>query len=738
MEKLTGVVEKVTCYKQDSGYTVAQMLTESHGKVKIVGYMPPGIQGSSATVEGKWATHPKYGTQFKVSGFKTEKPNGEAGIVNYLSSGSLPGIGKVTAQRIYDSFGAQSLEIIEKQPDKLLEIKGITVPKLVKITEAFNQDKEMRSYIVKIQEYDISLNTAIKIYTTYKERCLTILKENPYALIRDVKGIGFQKADEIARRTGIAEDSPVRIQAAVMYCLGECFHTGNVYLMRNELINESQCILGFEKHDSVVEALGELIADGRIYVEEGSGGEERCYLPMLAHAENASARILASLLQATPEEINSEKLIGAYEATLHFELDKSQRDAIAQALSSQCAVITGGPGTGKTTIINGLCMSFAAQHLRIALAAPTGRAAKRMEETSGMEAKTVHRLLEYKYVKETNKLTFTRDETNPLDADVVIVDEASMLDLMLLFALIRAIKPGARLFFVGDVDQLPSVGPGNVLKDIIDSGVVTVVCLKQVHRQSEGSAICVNAERINNGETPYRKNGEFEFIKTESPEQTQEEVLRVVEKLREEGCDVMRDVQVLSPMKKGPAGTIALNEQLQSLLNPLLAGKREQAFGTMILREGDKVLQTKNAYDVGWKDLKTGNTGEGVFNGDLGIVTKLDPVHKLVEIIFNGDKQSIYAYTDIEDMLHSYAITVHKSQGAEFPFVVIPVMSGSPQFLNRRLLYTAVTRAKKRLILVGGGKSLGNMIRSTYTDNRNTALCQKLFEQFTGLEDVPF
>ncbi len=728
MESLKGTVEQIVFRNKSNGYTVATLEVDGD-MVTIVGNFDDINTGEYLKVTGYWTNHSTYGEQFAVSTYAMEMPTSRDGITRYLSSGVLPGIGEKTAQAIVDRFGEETLDILDNDPDRLGEIRGIGKKTLAGIKEVYFEQREVRQIMIEIQDYGISSNWAMKLYQTYKSETIPLLLNRPYQMIEDIRGIGFKVADHIARQIGFETNSPGRILAGIHYSLRECYNRGNTYMSEDQLIKGSARLLGVSESE-VDDMIGELIFSGQ--VKQELVDDKNVYYPLkLYEAEDNTALSMARISQCTYDlaKVDLVAEIDAYEREMKIHLDSHQREAIEAAVNNGAIVITGGPGTGKTTIINGIVRIFSALGLESVLAAPTGRAAKRMKETTGFEAKTIHRLLEYEYSMDDDFASFLRDETNPLEVDAIIVDESSMIDILLMDSLLMAINPGTRLILVGDADQLPSVGPGNVLKDIIDSQVVKVLSLKQIYRQSEESLISINAHAINEGVYPDINNqSDFLFLNKNDPDKLLRDILDLVASRipKARGFSDIQDIQVISPMKKGTVGVVNLNKSLQAVLNPPDPQKNQREFGAEIFREGDKVMQIKNNYRLKWED--DSEVGEGVYNGDIGILKALNSREKTFTIAFNDGKVVNYNFDQMEEITHAYAMTVHKSQGSEFPVVIMPIVGGPPIFLNRKLLYTAVTRAKKLLILMGNAAVFKRMIKSEAAQERQTALRQRIID----------
>ncbi|MEG2897231.1 MAG: ATP-dependent RecD-like DNA helicase, partial [Eubacterium sp.] len=704
METLKGTVEHIIFHNDKNGYTVADF--DVHGQLAtVVGCFEELKEGEFLKLTGFWKEHQNYGEQFQMETYVLDLPTSEEGIIRYLSSGLLPGIGEKTAIEIVNHFGTETLEVLDNTPDRLKEVKGVGKKTLANIKEVYSEQKEIRDVMIQIQEYGISSTYAMKLYKTYKGDTVRVLLDNPYQIIKDIRGIGFKIADQIAAQLGFEAMNPKRILSGISFCLQDCYSRGNTYMTEKDLIAYSASILGVPMEDVELQ-LQELALKGDIKLEFID--DEPAYYPTaLFEAEDNAALSMVRLANSTFEmkTVDIPAKIEAYEADMSIRLDERQSEAITAAIENGIVIITGGPGTGKTTIINGVVYIFKSLGMKTVLAAPTGRAAKRITETTGETAKTIHRLLEYDYSVDDDYPSFNRNEENPLDVDAIILDEASMIDIVLMNSLLEAIKPGTRLILVGDADQLPSVGPGNVLKDLIDSDTVKVVRLDRIYRQSEESMISINAHAINEGIVPEINNySDFMFIRKMEQETVLQTILELVAwRIPEKkGFDAMKDIQVISPIKKGKLGVISLNKELQEVLNPAADYKKEKEFGTIIFREGDKVMQIKNNYKLKWEDIYSLETGEGVYNGDIGNIIKIDDRDKTFQILFTDDKKVIYEFDHLDELTHAYAMTVHKSQGSEFPVVIMPMVGGPPMFLNRKLLYTAVTRAKKMLMLIGG------------------------------------
>jgi len=727
-----GTVEEIIYQNEDNGYAIFDLDANDAGLITCVGTVPFLKCGEILIVSGTWVTHKSYGEQLKVAFFQRIEPESKDAILTYLSSGIVRGIGKATAEKIVDRFGEESLRVIVDAPERLAELKGITVEKAMKISENYMAVSEKEQLVLFLQKYGISANYAVKVYDLFGKRAVELIKENPYLLCERIRGISFKTADAVAAKAGCAPNNIHRIKSGIKYILTHYAGSeGHTYLKRETLIALSVRMLGIDGLEAE-NALVRLLAERELVLKKIEN-EDAVLLPALYHAEY----MIAKSIKMLTEDIKAENILGAEKEIAKTEketgivLTEKQRTAALCALNSGVTVITGGPGTGKTTIINFIIKLFSKNKKKIALTAPTGRAAKRMTELCAKEAKTIHRLLEVGYREDDVLREYIVNTGDALEDDVIIVDEVSMVDVMLMSALISSVKPGARLILVGDSDQLPSVGAGNVLKDIIESGTVPTVRLDTVFRQAEESMIVVNAHKINMGEYPLvnKKDKDFFFLETEDIQKTAALVSDLVSRRLPTayGYAPMTDIQVITPMKKTQAGVFQLNETLQSLLNPKSATKNERAFQNRILREGDKVMQIKNNYDIKWKRKETKEEGYGVYNGDIGKITEVK--NTSVTVLFDDGKEVSYENAMLEEIELSYAITVHKSQGSEFKTVVIPIFRGTEKLFSRNLLYTAVTRAKEMVVLVGEKAALLKMVDNDYEAKRFSTLCHQLMQE---------
>lgn len=735
MVTVTGYVDKIVFRNEDNGYTVFNFI-EGKKEHVCVGVLQSINEGEYAQISGDVVIHPVYDEQIRVSSYELRMPDDEESILRYLGSGAIKGIGMKMADKIVHKFGIEALRIVEEEPERLAEIKGISLAKAMDISAQLEEKKDMRSVMMYLQKYGISTALGLKIYKQYGSQVSKVLEENPYRLADDIQGIGFRIADEIARRVGIFSNSDFRIQSGISYVLMQASNEGHTYLPKDQLFVRTCRLLELEESD-LDQHLLDLIINKKIIVKKTDDGDF-VYAATYYYTELNVARMLLDLNFITDEEEGQVlRELPGIEQRLDMVLEEQQKNAVIEAANNGILVITGGPGTGKTTTINAIIQYFEARGKEIRLAAPTGRAAKRMTETTGYEAQTIHRLLELSGGMEEGELTrFERNEMNPLEADVLIIDEMSMVDIFLMHALLRAVSVGTRLVLVGDVDQLPSVGAGNVLKDIIQSACFPVVKLDKIFRQATQSDIVTNAHRINHGEMLDLKkfSKDFLFIKREDASRIAGVIVTLIrEKLPGYVGAGMTEIQVLSPTKKGNLGTVSLNRILQKELNPPAREKKEQEHGDMIFREGDKVMQIKNNYQLEWERRGhygiVSERGVGVFNGDMGIIRTINNTTELMEVEFDDSRYVVYGFKDLEELELAYAVTVHKSQGSEYPAVIIPVLSGPAMLMNRNILYTAVTRAKQCVCLVGIESTVEAMIANAGEHKRYCSLHLRLTEQ---------
>ena len=732
MEIIEAFADETVFRNEENGYTVL-VVKAGKSRVSAVGIMPPIAVGEKLRITGDWTEHPVYGRQIKVQSIDIEKPTTLSGIEKYLSSGMIRGIGPATAKLLIRAFGEETLDVLYSQPEKLLDVPGIGQKRAQMIQESYAEQAQQREAMVFLQSYGVTPALAVKIYKRYGENVRQVITRNPYRLVEDVEGIGFKTADRIAASLGIEQSSEYRLSAGVKYTLSEATAgAGHCYLPRPELALAARRLLGSDA-DSIDRTIDSLILSHDISAQilPCDNGEEvvALYLPSTYRAESEVARRLREMIDAMPDSMASDLTaqIDELERIEGLAFHSQQRQAIETAVTHGMTVITGGPGTGKTTIIKCI-IKLLSVHGDVALAAPTGRAAKRMSEACGMEAKTLHRLLEYG----GEEGDFARSEDNPLEIDTLIIDEMSMVDIFLMRSLLRALVPGTRLIMVGDADQLPSVGAGNVLRDILDSGVIPSVRLTEIFRQDEKSMIVYNAHRINRGESPRlnAKGSDFFFERAVSPSDAAKRIVTLCSARLPGflGLDPVRQMQVLSPTKKGECGVWMLNQLLQAEFNPPASGKHERVRGDTTFREGDKVMQTRNNYQLKWKkDGAIGiEDGQGVFNGDIGFVTFIDPQEHVMEVQFDDERTATYEGGDVDDLELAYCISVHKSQGSEFPVVIMPAVGGPPMLLTRNLFYTAVTRARRMVMIVGRENAIEQMIANVNTRRRYSALCWRL------------
>lgn len=726
-ETVTGLVESVIFQSPETGYTVCEIEDENGLPQTLVGTMPYLSEGDTVTAAGRFINHPTYGRQFKVEMYEKTLPTGEDDIYRYLASGAIRGIGPKTAERIVEKFGDDSFDVIENHPDWLAEIPGISRRKALEISESFSDMSGARSVMMFCSEFFGSA-TSMKIYRKWGGGAVDRIRKNPFSLCESFSGIGFARADSIAESCGIAKDSTERICAGIIHILRLSAHTGGHTCLPRETVLSETSKLTETDIKFAENALQKLLSEKKIF-EKKQDGVEMIFLARYRNAELFCAETLKKINSLCPT-VSADDIDGFInKAQLQSGITYAalQREAIYAALRNGIMVLTGGPGTGKTTIIKALISILSDMGMKCALCAPTGRAAKRMSEATGHEAKTVHRLLEMERSDENDEPVFTRCEKNRLDENTVIVDETSMMDILLLEALLKAVKPGSRLIFIGDRDQLPSVGAGNVLADIIDSKVFETVCLTEIFRQAEESRIIVNAHLINEGKLPLldNKSKDFFFLSREGDRETAMTVADLVKNRlpRAYGGEIADGIQVITPSRKGDAGTASLNALLQERLNPPTKGKKQKEAHGIMFREGDRVMQNKNDYAVEWE--KDGSAGLGIFNGDIGTLSLLDPAGGTMELDFDG-RIAEYEFSQFEELEHAYAITVHKSQGSEYPVVIIPLYGCAPMLLTRNLLYTAVTRAEKMVVLVGRRDILEKMVSNNRYTKRYSGLCSAL------------
>ena len=734
MEKITGYIDHIIFRNEDNGYTVFQLNNEE-GELTCVGKFSYIGEGEFLELEGEYTMHPSYGMQLQVTNHRIKEPEDRESIERYLGSGAVKGIGPALAGKIVAKFGEDTFRIMEEEPERLAEIKGISERKAREICVQVEEKKDLRQAMIYLQKYGISIHLAVKIYQKYGLGTYSVLEENPYKLADDIEGVGFRTADEIASRIGIHTDSDFRIQSGIFYTLLQSVQEGHVYLEENVLSERAAQLLEVELKD-IEKYLMDLAMAKKVVLKQ-DGEKVRVYPAQYYYMEMNTARMLKELNinYDAPDDLIRRR-IDKLEDETESTLDEQQKRAVAEAVKHGIFILTGGPGTGKTTTINAMIRYFLSEGMDIRLAAPTGRAAKRMTETTGYEAQTIHRLLEVSgSPEESSKGGFGRNQDNPLETDVVIIDEMSMVDLALMHALLSSVVPGTRVIFVGDRNQLPSVGPGKVLQDLIESHAFPVMMLTRIFRQAQESDIVVNAHRINAGEEVRldNKSRDFFFLKRQDADVIISVILTLIQKKLPRYVKAkMTDIQVLAPMKKGLLGVERLNRILQQYLNPPSVKKQEKEYGERLFRVGDKVMQTKNNYQLEWEiATKYGlvvDKGVGVFNGDIGIVTAIHTYDETVEVEFDEKRKVKYPYKMLDELVRAYAITIHKSQGSEFPAVVIPLLAGPRQLYCRNLLYTAVTRAKKCVTLVGNETVFREMIQNVDEQKRNTSLAERIQE----------
>ena len=732
MESLAGYVEHIIYRNADNGYTVLNLVS-GEDEITCVGIFSAIAEGENIEAQGEYTEHPTYGQQFKVTSFEEKAPEDEEAIERYLGSGAIKGIGLAMAARIVRHFKEDTFRIIEEEPERLAEIKGISNRKAMEIASQVNEKRDLRQAMIFLQQYGITMNLAVKVYQAYGQDVYGIIRENPYRLADDIDGVGFRTADEIAARVGIRMDSDFRVRSGILYTLLQASGEGHTYLPETELTPRASKLLNVTA-EQVEKQYMDLAIERKIILKQMED-QTQIYAASFYYMEANTATMLKRLnVSYDVSDAEIEQRIRGIEKKSGMTLDEHQVTAVKEAVRNGLLVITGGPGTGKTTTINTIIRYFELEGLEIFLAAPTGRAAKRMSETTGFEARTVHRMLELNGGAEGSG-GFERDESNPLEANVIIVDEMSMVDISLMYSLLKAISVGTRLILVGDVNQLPSVGPGSVLRDIIQSHACNVVMLTKIFRQASTSDIIVNAHKINHGEEVIldNKSMDFFFLKRYDADVIINVVLQLIKQKLPKFVDATPyDIQVLTPMRKGLLGVERLNGILQRYMNPPANDKVEKEYGSTVFREGDKVMQTKNNYQLAWEiRTKFGLTvdkGLGIFNGDMGIIRQINDFAEQMIIEFDEGRMVEYPYKLLDELELAYAITIHKSQGSEYPAVVIPLLSGPMMLMNRNLLYTAVTRARKCVTLVGNEVTFQQMIQNTSQQKRYSGLCDRLKE----------
>ena len=726
LEEKQGTIAEIIFHNSENGYTVAIFETETDA-FTVVGNLPAVTAGRSYILQGEFTTHPVYGEQFSIKSFEEVMPSTEGGIREFLASEAMKGIGRKTAAAIVSVFGTDTLRIIEEEPQRLTDVPGIGKKTAERISLAFGKHREFASIVLYLQQFGINAEYAMKLYRVYGSGTIEAVKENPYRLVEDIFGVGFKKADKIADRMGVARDDEFRIKSGVKFTLSYFAGEGNTFLPQDMLCEKAGQLLDLPI-ELIEEQLIDMAFEGDIYIEK-LDGRNAVFLAAYYLAEQNVCKCLSAINDASLKPVAGgiDSLINRTENATGIYLSENQKHAVKTSLQMGVSIITGGPGTGKTTIINTIINILEESGLKTAIAAPTGRAAKRITETSGHYASTIHRLLEYYFSESENMMRFGKTKEDPLDYDAVIVDEASMIDLILMNGLVSAIRPGTRLVIVGDADQLPSVGAGNVLRDMISSEYIYSTKLTEIFRQAKESMIVVNAHRINHGEYPdCNAKGKDFFLLRRSAEKEMLETIKTLclKRLPDYYSDISptADIQVLTPVRKGLLGSINLNRELQDVLNPPCAELEEKQFGDRIFREGDKVMQIKNNYQMTWKNLEDFTEGEGVFNGDVGVIHRVDREFNEVTVVYDEVRYVTYNFNQLDELELAYAITVHKSQGSEFPIVIMPVSWFPPVLATRNLLYTGVTRGKRAVVLVGSENKLDAMV-----DN------DRINERFSGL-----
>ena len=734
VEKVTGYVEHIVFRNEENGYTVFHLENED-GEVTCVGNLNFITEGEMLELEGEYVNHSVYGNQLKVSAYRVKEPEDLVSIERYLGSGAIKGIGQTMASRIVKKFREDTFRIIEEEPERLAEIKGISERKAMEIASQMEEKKDMRKSMIYLQKYGISTKLAAKIYQRYGMKVHQILEENPYRLADDIEGVGFRTADEIAARIGIHTDSDYRIRSGLFYILQQAVAEGHIYLPEELLLRRAKVLLGIEIED-IEKYIMDLCMERKTVMKE-KDGKVIVYPAHYYYMELNTAKMLNDLdIDCQMPEDMMEKRLRAVEEKEKIELDPLQHKAVIESIKHGLLILTGGPGTGKTTTINTMIQFFESEGLRILLAAPTGRAAKRMTEATGYEAQTIHRLLEVNgNPEEESTGGFLRNRENPLEADVIIIDEMSMVDLNLMHALLSAVVQGTRLILVGDVDQLPSVGPGSVLKDIISSERFHVVTLTKIFRQAGESDIIMNAHKINAGEPVElnKKSRDFFFVKCDEADTIIGGIIALIQrKLPQYVQAHPNEIQVMTPTRKGLLGVERMNVILQKYLNPADEKKTEREINGRLFREGDKVMQIKNNYQLEWEICTrfglTVDKGMGVFNGDMGVISEINEYKETVEVEYDEGRKVKYGFDMVDELELAYAITVHKSQGSEYPAVILPLLPGPKLLYNRNLLYTAVTRAKKCLTIIGSDTTFQEMIRNKSEQERYTSLAERIGE----------
>ena len=738
MDNITGYVDHIVYQNSDNGYTVMTLVAEGE-EVTCVGMCKGLGQGENISAEGEYIEHPVYGRQFKIQTYETVAPTDRAGMERYLGSGAIRGVGEALAARIVKKFGDDTFRIIEEEPERLAEVKGISERKAQEIAVQMEEKKDLREALVYLQQYGISNTLAVKIYNTYGMEMYSVMRENPYRLAEDVSGVGFRIADEIAGRIGIHTDSDYRIRSGILYTLLQAVGEGHCFLPLELLLHRAAELLGVSE-ENIRPQVDNLIMDRKL-VAKGDAVFAAAYYYAELNCANMLRNLNIPMLEAEnlpAQDMAIRKRLERMAENLSMELDELQLKAVEESIKNGLFILSGGPGTGKTTTINMIIRYFESEGMDIFLAAPTGRAAKRMTEATGFEAKTIHRLLELNSAlsdDDTRRASFERDQENPLEADVVIIDEMSMVDIQLFQALLKAILPGTRLILVGDVDQLPSVGPGQVLRDLMNSEAFPMVTLEKIFRQAGESDIVVNAHRINKGEQIAldNKSRDFFLLERNDVNVIYKHMIQLIREMLPKYVNATPfDIQVLTPMRKGSLGCETLNGILQRYLNPADPHKKEHSYGNTVFREGDKVMQIKNNYQLEWEIVGRYNIpidkGMGVFNGDMGRVLEINETMSTLLVEFDDGRRVNYPFSGLEELELSYAITIHKSQGSEYPAVILPLLGGPRMLFNRNLLYTGITRARNCVTILGSSETVRNMIDNVSENRRYTALESRIRE----------
>lgn len=740
MEKIQGYIDHFIYFNESNGYGVIELYTEEEDIICVGSFGGIG-QGENVEITGLYVEHAVYGRQLKAESIKVLTPEDAFAMERYLAGGAIKGVGPALAKRIVSKFGNDTFRIMEEEPERLAEIKGISERKAMEIAEQMEERKELREAMLFLQKYGITNNLAMKIYDAYGMQLYHVLQENPYRMAEEIDGVGFKRADEIAQKIGIRTDSRFRIHCGICYVLGQSAMEGHTYLPKEELVQRARLLLEVEK-EQIEDELPNLAMDKKLVLKQ-NGDMVACYLARTYYEELACAKMLFDLCEKTDDNRNEViKKIAIIERELSIELDDLQKEAVLQASQNGIFILSGGPGTGKTTTINTIIRYFEREGLDIMLAAPTGRAAKRMTEATGFEAKTIHRLLELNgsFAEDGKRARFERNEDMPLETDVIIIDEMSMVDIHLFYALLKAVPLGCRLVLVGDMNQLPSVGPGQVLRDLIESAGFPVVMLKKIFRQASTSDIVVNAHRINEGRQIElgNKSEDFFFLSRNNVDVIYKHmILLILEKLPKFVDAKPHQIQVLTPMRKGSLGVEVLNGILQRYMNPPHKDKAEYEYGDVIFREGDKVMQIKNNYQLEWEVVNYFNLpvdrGTGVFNGDTGIILSINTFAQTLTVEYEDNKRVEYHFSQLDELELAYAVTIHKAQGSEYPAVIMPLLGGPKQLLNRNLLYTGITRAKRCVTILGSEETICQMIQNGDARKRYTGLLARIREAKAGI-----